>query len=82
LGWPSGRGTGVARLERQQVTSSTIESIGYNPITAVLEIQFAPGDLYEYFMVPKSTYLALLKAPSKGRFFRESIRGQFQFRRL
>ena len=64
------------------MTSSTIESVGYNPITAVLEIQFTHGDLYEYFMVPKSTYLALLKASSKGRFFGESIRDQFQFRRL
>ncbi len=64
------------------MTSSTIESIGYDPVTAVLEIRFTHGDLYEYFMVPKSTYSALLKAPSKGRFFGESIRDHFQFRRL
>lgn len=69
-------------MERLPVSSSTIESIGYDTVTAVLEIQFTHGDLYEYFMVPHSTYLALLRAPSAGRFFGDSIRNKYQFRKL
>lgn len=35
----------VAPMEREPVLSSTIESVGYDPVTAVLEIQFTHGDL-------------------------------------
>ncbi len=73
---------GVTGVERLPVSSSTIESIGYDSVTAVLEIQFTHGDLYEYFMVPHYTYLALLRAPSAGGFFGESIRNKYQFRKL
>lgn len=69
-------------MEREPVLSSTIESVGYDPVTAVLEIQFTHGDLYEYFMVPHSTYVSFLRSPSKGRFFGESIRSRYQFRKL
>ena len=69
-------------MKRQAVSSSTIESIGYDSTTAILEIEFTHGDLYEYFMVPHSTYLGLARASSKGRFFAEFIRGRYQFRRV
>ncbi len=69
-------------MERQPVISSTIDSVGYDSVTAVLEIQFTQGDLYEYFMVPYSTYVSLLRASSKGRFFGDSIRSRYQFRRV
>ena len=68
-------------MEHERVSSSSIESIGYDPVTAVLQIQFVEGELYDYFMVPHSTYLGLRAATSKGRFFGEFIRNRHQFRR-
>jgi len=78
----TGRGNRGADLKRSRVVSSTIRSIGYDRRTAVLEIEFADGDLYKYFMVPRLTYQAFLEAPSKGRFFSESVRDRYQFQRL
>ncbi len=64
------------------VSSTTIQSVGYDPTTAVLEIEFTHGDLYQYFMVPTSTYLGIVRAASKGRFFGEFIQGKYQFRKV
>lgn len=72
----------MAGLEHQQVSSASIESIGYDPVLAVLQIQFVEGELYEYFMVPHSTYLGLLGSSSKGRFFGEFIRDRYRFQKI
>ncbi len=69
-------------MDRQPVSSSIIESIGYDPSTAILEVEFAEGGLYEYFMVPHSTYIGLLRSGSKGRFFGEFVRNKYQFRKI
>lgn len=69
-------------MKRRPVDSSTITAVGYDRGTAVLEIEFASGDVYEYFLVPHSVYEGLLGAPSKGRYFGDQLRDRYQFRRL
>lgn len=71
-----------AELEHQPVSSASIESIGYDPSLAVLQILFVEGELYEYFMVPQSTYVGLLGSASKGRFFGEFIRDKYRFEKI
>lgn len=72
---------GGSGLDRQQVTGRTITSVGYDPATAVLQIEFVGGDVYSYFLVPASVHRALMGSPSKGRFFGEHVRDRFQFER-
>jgi hypothetical protein len=69
-------------LDRQPVSSTSIESIGYDGTTAILQIEFVEGRLYEYFMVPQSVYAGLMRAESKGRFYGEFVRAKYQFRQI
>ena len=61
-------------MKRQRVESTAIDSVGYDPDTAVLEILFTSGELYRYFAVPPSVHRGLLDADSAGRFFAQRIR--------
>jgi KTSC domain len=67
-------------VRRQQVESTVIASAGYDAATAVLELEFTSGDVYEYFAVPPSVHRALLEAPSAGRFFAAHIRDVYPTR--
>ena len=51
-----------------------IASAGYDGATAVLELEFSSGDVYEYFAVPPSVHRGLLTAESAGRYFAAHIR--------
>jgi hypothetical protein len=69
-------------MERKAVSSSTIASIGYDPATETLEIEFHKTGLYQYFNVPLIVYETLMAAPSQGAFFNLNIKGQFAYERL
>lgn len=61
--------------------SSAIRHIHYKPELEELSVWFGPdGRRYKYFGVPSVLYEALRQAPSRGRFFNESIRGRFECR--
>jgi hypothetical protein len=68
-------------MERQSVSSSDIVSIGYDPATETLEIEFRKG-VYQYFNVPSVIHESLMMAPSHGIFFHANIKGQFPHERL
>ena len=61
-------------VRRQPLDSSAIASAGYDAETAVLELEFASGEVYRYFAVPASVFRGLRSAESAGRFFRDRIR--------
>lgn len=67
-------------MHRHAITSSTVESVGYDEKTAVLQIEFVGGAVYDYYLVPPSVFHSLMKAESPGRFFGDFIRDKFQFR--
>ena len=46
----------------------------------VLYINFADGHNYEYFGVPKATYIKMVNAESPARFARRNIHGAFLYR--
>jgi hypothetical protein len=64
---------------RKPVESSMIRSVGYDPREKVLEIEFNHGGAYQYFNVPKSEYIALMKAESKGRYFLDEIKEIYHY---
>lgn len=69
-------------MNRVVVASDMMSSVGYDSSSAVLEVEFRNGSVYEYLDVPRDHYDALLAAPSKGRYFNARLRGKFQHRRL
>jgi len=66
-------------MHRSHVTSTAISSVGYDDRSAVLEVEFASGAVYDYLNVPKKVYRALLKAPSKGSFVSRRVRDRYPF---
>ncbi len=61
-------------MERQQVTSSNLSSVGFDEETSTLEIGFNSGFVYQYYGVPYHLYNSLMFARSKGEFFDRFIR--------
>lgn len=64
-------------MRRQAVESSAIASMGYDPGSETLELEFRSGSVYDYSGVPPQVYQSLKSAPSKGRFISEHIRGRY-----
>jgi hypothetical protein len=54
-------------MERTLVNSSNVTSIGYDPASATLEIEFTNGSIYQYFDVPESVHVELMGSASIGR---------------
>jgi hypothetical protein len=68
-------------MERVQVGSSNLASIGYDPSTETLEIEFLNGRIYEYYGVPESIHADLMGASSHGIYFRAHIMNSFNCQR-
>jgi hypothetical protein len=69
-------------MERNPVKSSNIRSIGYEPETRTLEIEFNNGYIYQYFNVPESIYGALMSAQSHGTYFHQHIKDGYSYKRI
>lgn len=67
---------------RQWVASSDLKSVGYEATSALLEIEFRSGGIYQYDGVPMDIYQGLMTAPSHGSFFHAYIKGRFPYRRI
>lgn len=61
-------------MRRKPVDSTTMRSVGYQPKSRILEIEFDSGTVYQYLEVPARIYEQLLRAESKGRYFNNEIR--------
>jgi hypothetical protein len=69
----------AADIEMKPVESSFLSKLGYDPEAKVLAIQMQnSSDTYLYQNVPASIYADFLAADSKGAFYVEKIKGQFE----
>jgi hypothetical protein len=66
-------------MDRQPVKSSKISSIGYDPKSKILEIEFHSGRIYQYLNVPKSEYKGLMSASSHKSYFQYNIRDHYRW---
>jgi hypothetical protein len=69
-------------MQRTDVSSKLIRSIGYDAALQLLELEFASGKVYQYLEVPESAHTDLLNAPSIGTFFNSAVRDTFSHRRV
>ncbi len=60
-------------IQMNEVDSSNLKAIGYDPATKVLHVRFKNGSLYEYRGVSQELYDNLSKAPSKGAFLNQYV---------
>lgn len=61
-------------MNRTPVASSNLRSVGYDPDTRTLEVEFLNGGLYRYSGVPVSIHAGLMRASSKGSYFDANIK--------
>ncbi len=69
-------------MERYNVASSNIRSVGYDPQTQTLEVEFMNGTIYQYYGVPENIYDQMMVEQSKGRFLNTYIRNQYPYSRV
>jgi len=70
-------------MERKEVTSTSIKSVGYDRKTQTLEVEFRPkGRLYQYSDVTEEEFTRLMNAASKGKYFNQYIKDFYPTKRL
>ncbi|OGZ55199.1 MAG: hypothetical protein A3H64_02200 [Candidatus Ryanbacteria bacterium RIFCSPLOWO2_02_FULL_45_11c] len=69
-------------MNRTLVTSSDILSIGHDPQSGVLEVEFISGDVYEYFDVPVYLYRQFLQSSLHGQFLNDYIRYNYRYKKI
>jgi hypothetical protein len=69
-------------MKRESVQSTSLKSVGYDPESKTLEVEFHDGDVYQYFNVPSIVHRDLLNASSIGQYFAFFIKESFRFRKL
>jgi hypothetical protein len=61
-------------MERLPVTSTDVNSVGYDVDNQVLQIEFHKGGTYQYFGVPQNVYDDLMGSDSKGKYVNSNIK--------
>lgn len=61
-------------MDRVPVQSSDLATVGYDPVTSTLEVEFVKGGVYQYFGVSADVHDGLMAAGSKGSFFQQNIK--------
>ncbi len=76
-------------MDRIPVTSTNIQSIGYDPETRVLEVEFGKlmledplNRIYVYEDVPVEVYQALMDDVSHGGYLNEHIAGAYAYKMI
>ena len=64
-------------MKRNDVESSMFKSVGYDPATEMLELEFLNGNVYEYSGFSKQDWNDFCAAKSKGAYFGKYVRGRF-----
>jgi len=63
-------------IRRLPVESTSLESVGFDPATNQLEIEFRDGGVYRY-AVPRRIHQELMSADSLGAYFARRIRHHY-----
>lgn len=61
-------------MDRIPVQSSNVASVGYDEMSATLEVGFNDGSVYQYFGVPPDVYEGLMNTSSKGSFLNHYVK--------
>ncbi len=69
-------------MDREPVRSSSIKSVGYDPATLSLEVEFEDSTVYVYSDIRQDVRDEFIAAESKGSFFNMRIKDQYAFRRV
>ena len=69
-------------MERKNIDSSMLQSIGYDATSSTLELEFNSGGVWQYFDFPQSIWYEFEAAESQGKFFHREIKNQYSESRV
>ncbi|MHA2227478.1 MAG: KTSC domain-containing protein [Candidatus Hodarchaeales archaeon] len=69
-------------MDRKNVRSSNIRSIGYDPDRKILEVEFKSRNIYHYYGVPLNRFNDLMTASSHGKYLNRYIKGIYQYKKI
>lgn len=69
-------------MDRRNIESTMIRSIGHDSTTSTLEIEFNTGVIWQYYDFSESAWHEFDGAESHGKYFHASIKGQFNETRV
>ncbi|MEW6742535.1 MAG: KTSC domain-containing protein [Planctomycetota bacterium] len=69
-------------MHRPPVRSSNIRSVGHDPASSSLQVEFHNGGIYQYSGVPETVYQGLMQASSKGIYFHNHIKDRYPCRQV
>jgi hypothetical protein len=64
------------------IDSSDLGAADYDDWSGTLTIAFHSGGVYEYYNVPRSEYVGLMRAGSHGEYFHAHIKNRYHYRRI
>ena len=71
-----------AKITRNIVASSNINSIGYDEKTLTLDVEFCNGAIYQYHDVPQEIYENMLSSASIGKYLVQNIKNIFGYSKV
>lgn len=69
-------------MDRENIDSSMLRSIGYDANSSILELEFNSGSVWQYYDFPESLWYEFEVAESKGSFFHREIKNQYSESRV
>jgi hypothetical protein len=69
-------------MQRKRMNSSKIRSVGYDPKSQVLEIEFSDGRVLAYSGVSHEVHRQFMAAPTPASFFEDKIAEDYPSRRI
>jgi len=69
-------------IEKEFVTSSNIDAIGYDVDSETLRIWYQNGSIYDYYGVGSLEFEALRDSPSVGSYLHRNIKGQYSYEKV
>lgn len=69
-------------MTRVPVQSSNLASIGYDPASKTLEVEFKSGGVHQFLDVPAQHHEALMNAKSHGSHFHAKILNRFKSQKV
>ncbi len=69
-------------VEMVAVSSSNVESVGYDENLQILYIRFLNGSLYIYKGVPAGEFQGILNAASVGSYLHRNVKNIYPYERL
>ena len=69
-------------MERKRISASNIRSVGYDPASRVLEIEFTSGTILQFTGVSPEVHRQFMNAPSPGSFYQDKIDEHYPSKRV